>query len=72
MSKRTLGTKKQKTLAFLNTVGGLICVGGVALTVLFPNPITVAVLGGLAVLTSRKNPKKTIKKIQEKTKKNLL
>lgn len=70
MTSKSLNVGKHKAEAVLHAVGSFTCIGrGVALAVLLPNPITFAVLGGLAVLTSRRSRKKMIKKIEEKTSK---
>ncbi len=62
--------RKDKLKVFGKTLLSLLIVaGGVAVTVIFPNPITVGVLGGVATLIARNNGilGKT-KKIREKSK----
>lgn len=69
MSQKSLCVGKHKALAVLSSVVGLLTVGaGVTLAVLFLNPVTIAVLGGLAVLSNKRNPKKTLEKMKDKTK----
>ncbi len=47
--------RKDKLKVFGKTLLSLLIVtGGVAVTVIFPNPITVGVLGGAATLTNRR------------------
>lgn len=69
MSKKSLGVRKHRTLAFVAYVVSLRAVGaGVAIGILFPNPITIAALGGIAVLSNKTKPRKTLKSIKDKNK----
>lgn len=50
MTQKSLDAGKHKALAVISAVGGWLTVGaGVTLTVLFPNPVTIAVLGGIGI-----------------------
>lgn len=68
MTKDSLGTKKEKAIALVTGIGGLVAIGtGVTVAILFPNPITFAVLGGIAFLTNKSlRPKKAIRSIRDK------
>ncbi len=62
--------KKKKFKVFGKTLLSLVVItGGVAVSIIFPNPITIAILGGAATLIARNSGilSKT-KKIREKSK----